>query len=88
MPYGTGRLCSCNNDFCLKSPLCDYNTLLNPYDSSSGIDKNQFERKEDFRGLNKRENHNSINITQIIVIITTILLLYFLFFHKKNQNVE
>ena len=52
MPYGTGRLCRCNNDFCLKTAMCDYNPLSNPFESSSGIDKNPFEMKEDFSNIN------------------------------------
>lgn len=51
MPFGTGRLCGCNNDFCMKTSLCNYNPLLNPYDSSSGIDKNPFEMKESFLNI-------------------------------------
>ena len=60
MPFGTGRLCGCNNDFCMKTALCDYNPLLNPYDSSSGIDKNPFEMKENYTNMyiNTQNDYN------------------------------
>jgi hypothetical protein len=77
MPFGTGRMCGCNNDFCIKSPLCDYNTLTNPYDSSSGIDKNQFEKRtyEYYDNLIKSEKNNNYIIILIIIIIIIIYLL-------------
>jgi hypothetical protein len=78
MPYGTGRLCSCNNDFCLKSPLCDYNSLTNPYDSSSGIDKNPYELKEGFKNIKNIkniDNHSNSIIYFIIFIIIGIIIL-------------
>ena len=59
MPFGTGRLCNCNNDFCIKSPLCDYNPLLNRFDSSSGIDKNPYELKEQFKNIKNMDNHSN-----------------------------
>ncbi len=79
MPFGTGRLCSCNNDFCMKTSLCDYNPLLNPYDSSSGIDKNLFEMKENYSNIldynNDKINNNYIIIILILLIIVIIYLL-------------
>ena len=47
MPYGTGRMCQCNNDFCLKSPICDNNPRNSPFESSSGIDL--FKMREDYK---------------------------------------
>ena len=79
MPFGTGRLCNCNNDFCLKSPLCDYNPLLKRFDSSSGIDKNPYELKEElkenFKNIKNMDNHSNSIIYFIIFIIFGLIIL-------------
>jgi len=76
MPFGTGRLCGCNNDFCMKSSICEYNPLLNPFDSSSGIDKNPFEMKENYKNLENINNNNNIKYIIIILIILIIIYLF------------
>lgn len=74
MVFGTGRICN-YNDFSLKSPICHYNSLLNPYESSSGIDKNPFELQENFNNLKKRYKHSNNIIYFVIFFILLILLL-------------
>ena len=76
MVFGTGRMCN-YNDFSLKSPICDYNSLLNPYESSSGIDKNPFELQENFNNIKKRYHHKNNIIIYIIFFIVVILLLVY-----------
>jgi hypothetical protein len=79
MPFGTGRLCNCNNDFCLKSSLCDYNPILNPYESSSGIDdnlrhiKSPYSMKEKFNNI--KLNKNNSNIVLFLLLISGIIIL-------------
>jgi len=76
MVYGNKKLCN-YNEFSLKSPFCDYKPLLNPYDSSSGIDRNPFEIKENFNNIKKRYNHkNNIIFFVLFLIIFIILLVY------------
>jgi len=76
MVYGNKKLCN-YNEFSLKSPFCDYNPRNNPYDSSSGIDINPFEFKENFNNIKKRNTHsNNIIFFIIFFIILIILLVY------------
>lgn len=75
MVFGTGRMCN-YNDFSLKSPICYYNSLLNPYESSSGIDKNPFELKENFMTGKNRYNHPKNKLYYVFLFIVVILLLY------------
>ncbi len=42
------RMCQCNSGLCVKNTLCDYSPEKNPYESSSGIDLNPFEKNEPF----------------------------------------
>jgi len=84
MPFGTGRLCGCNNDFCMKSSMCDYNPLLNPYDSSSGIDKNPFEMKENYSNLEIININNSNNINKYIIVIILILILIIIYLFNRK----
>ena len=79
MVYGTGRLCGCNNDFCMKTSLCDYKSLSNPYGSSSGIDKNPFELQENFATGKNRYNHPKNRLYYVFLFIIMILLVSFIF---------
>ena len=80
MPFGTGRLCNCNNDFCLKSAFCDYNPLSNPYSSSSGIDdninlfKSPYSLKEKFNNINLNNQNMDITLFIIFIFIGIIIL--------------
>ena len=75
MSSGTGRLCGCNNDFCMKTAMCNYNPLLNPYNSSSGIDKNPFEMKETYTNLNlKKKNYKQY--IKLILFVLLIIIIY------------
>jgi hypothetical protein len=63
-------MCNCSGG-CVKNALCDYSPEKNPYESSSGIDLNPFERFEAFTPdldtnpiqtyYKKSVNENSIN---------------------------
>jgi len=74
MNNDNGRLCT-DSDFFFKSPICDYNPLFNPYDSSSGIDKNPFELKENFNNIKRINNPYNI-IFCVLFIILLVLLVY------------
>ena len=75
MGYGNKKICN-YNEFSLKSPFCDYNPRNNPYDSSSGIDINPFEFKENFMYRKKKYNHTNSMIYIILFILIILLLVY------------
>lgn len=78
MVFGTGRICN-HNDFSLKSPICDYNSFLNPYESSSGIDKNLFELRENFATGKNRYTYPKSKLYYVFLFIIMILLVSFIF---------
>lgn len=78
MVFGTGKICN-YSDFSLKSPICDYNSLLNPYESSSGIDKNPFELQENFITGKNRYTHSKNRLYYVFLFIVMILLVSFIF---------
>ena len=84
MSSGTGRLCDCNNDFCMKTAMCNYNPLLNPYNSSSGIDKNPFEMKESYTNLKLRGDFKKKIYKQYIKLILFILLIIIIYYLLKK----
>jgi len=53
-----GRISNCIGGMCVKNALFDNNPLKNPFDSSSGIDLNPYERNEGFESF---EGFNNIN---------------------------
>ena len=55
----SGRMCNRNDNFGLKSPLCDYNSFKTPLESSSGIDLNPFEKSEHFGNVMSYEDENT-----------------------------
>jgi hypothetical protein len=94
---GSGRLCNCNSGICIKSPLCDYDPFKNPFQSSSGVDLNPYERNEDFKNHNfgykyiHNNQHNIFNNNKcksyciplhLIIIILVIFIIVFLFIRK------
>jgi hypothetical protein len=44
MPNGEGRLRECRGNLCVRNPLMENDPKTDPYESSSGIDQNPFER--------------------------------------------
>jgi len=79
-----GRICSCFSGLCVYNPLCDYSPLKRPFDSSSGIDINQYERTEHFNNINKanKSDRRSIKISTLLIII--ILIIFFILIKVRN----
>lgn len=86
----SSRICECNSGLCVKNSLCNYDTKTNSYQSSSGIDINEYERDEHFGNVNnskyfyrnRNPNRNRRNNFPIIIILIISILLFVFF--KKN----
>ncbi len=86
----SSRICECNSGLCVKNSLCDYNPKTDPYQSSSGIDMNEYERSEHFNGA-RRCGYQNIkeykrdNIASVIIILIIISVIIFVFLKKKRN---
>jgi hypothetical protein len=92
----SSRICECNSGLCVKNSLCNYDPKTDPYQSSSGIDINDYERNEHFgnvgryrNNINRNRNRNiyrynkrSSNFAGILSLI--IICIFIFFFYNKN----
>jgi hypothetical protein len=90
----SARICECNSGLCVKNSLCNYDPKTDPYQSSSGIDMNEYEKNEHFGNIGRYRNNNNRtrnrynyrnrnnNFTGIISLI--IICIFIFFFYNKN----
>jgi hypothetical protein len=89
----SSRICECNSGLCVKNSLCNYDPKTDPYQSSSGIDMNEYERSEHFEnvknsrkcGYRNREQYKKDNMVSLIIILIIISIIIFVFL-KKNRK--
>ena len=86
----SSRICECNSGLCVKNSLCNYDPKTDPYQSSSGIDMNEYERSEHFNGTRRcgyktREQNNIDNTASVIIILIIVSIFIFVFLKKKNN---
>jgi hypothetical protein len=86
----SSRVCECNSGLCVKNSLCNYDPKTDPYQSSSGIDMNEYERSENFDNVRKcgyrtREQYKKDNMTSLIIILIIVSIIIFVFL-KKNKK--
>ena len=88
----SSRICECNSGLCVKNSLCDYNPKTDPYQSSSGIDMNEYERSESFEnvrncncGYRNRAQYKKDNMVSLIIILIIVSIIIFVFL-KKNKK--
>ena len=84
------RICECNSGLCVKNSLCDYNPKTDPYQSSSGIDMNEYERSEHFGNVCKcgyanKYQQRKDNEASLIIILIIISIILFVFLKKKRN---
>jgi len=86
----SSRICECNSGLCVKNSLCNYDPKTDPYQSSSGIDMNEYERSEHFNNVNScgcknKEYNKKDNIASVIIILIIISIITFVFLKKKRN---
>jgi hypothetical protein len=86
----SSRICECNSGLCVKNSLCNYDPKTNPYQSSSGIDMNEYERSENFGnvrrcGYQNRKEYKKDNMASVIIILIIISVIIFVFLKKKRN---
>ncbi len=86
----SSRICECNSGLCVKNSLCNYDPKTDPYQSSSGIDMNEYERSENFGNINscgcqKKQHNKKDNTSSIIIILIIIFIIIFVFLKKKRN---
>ena len=86
----SSRICECNSGLCVKNSLCDYNPQTDSYQSSSGIDMNEFERSENFDnvcrcGYANKQQQRKDNMASLIIILIIISIIIFVFLKKKRN---
>jgi hypothetical protein len=86
----SSRICECNSGLCVKNSLCNYDPKTDPYQSSSGIDMNEYEKSENFTnvrrcGYKTREENKKDNTASVIIILIIVSIIIFVFLKKKNN---
>ncbi len=86
----SSRICECNSGLCVKNSLCNYDPKTDPYQSSSGIDINEYERSENFVSVGKcgcknKEYNKKDNMMSVIIILIIISIIIFVFLKKKRN---
>ena len=95
----SSRICECNSGLCVKNSLCNYDPKTDPYQSSSGIDMNEYERSENFEnfenfenvknsrkcGYRNKEQYKKDNMVSLIIILIIVSIIIFVFL-KKNRK--
>jgi hypothetical protein len=86
-------MCECNSGLCVKNSLCNYDSKTDPFQSSSGIDINEYENfgnVDDSRYVYRNRNlyrnrHRRDNFVYIIILI---FIFIFVFLKKNNINLK
>ena len=97
MSYNGSKLSNCalRSGLGFENALCTYDPLTNSYQSSSGIDINQYEKNESFNDVPKckcNKNCKSYNIRgningiPMLLILFIIIIIFYLLLKNNNNN--